>query len=273
MRFASSQTAMRLASGGIVHHWIRGTKFIVYPGESGLTQNIYCGLHEYADMLFLLHTLRSGDLFVDVGANVGSYTLLASGVVGAKSISFEPVPETFQRLTDNALINRLGDRVALHQCGVGAENDEMVFTSDQNCTNHVLAENEERKANDVVVPVRRADEVLNGMSPVMIKIDVEGYETQALRGATKTLGNPTLRAVIMELNGSGERYGFDESAIIRMMQDLGFSTSTYDPFNRVLVPLEGKCLTSGNTLFVRDFEFLQERLASADPIEVNRLSI
>jgi len=43
------------------------------------------------DMGFLLHFLRKDDLFLDVGANIGSYTVLAGGAVGAKSISFEPV--------------------------------------------------------------------------------------------------------------------------------------------------------------------------------------
>ena len=62
---------------------------------TGATGNIYTGLHEFEDMMFLLHLLRPGDIFVDAGANIGSYTVLASAVVGAKSISFEPVPPLF----------------------------------------------------------------------------------------------------------------------------------------------------------------------------------
>jgi hypothetical protein len=43
-----------------------------------MSGNIYAGLHEFGDMAFVLHFLRAGDLFADVGANIGSYTVLAS---------------------------------------------------------------------------------------------------------------------------------------------------------------------------------------------------
>ena len=68
---------------------------------TGATGNIYAGLHEFADMAFTLHFLRPDDLFMDVGANVGSYTLLASGVCKARTISFEPYPETMAALRRN----------------------------------------------------------------------------------------------------------------------------------------------------------------------------
>ena len=57
-------------------------------------------------MLFLLHVLRKDEL-VDVGSNLGSYTILASSVVGSYSYSFEPIPTTFNRLLDNIKINHL----------------------------------------------------------------------------------------------------------------------------------------------------------------------
>jgi hypothetical protein len=81
---------------------------------------------------------------------------------------------------------------------------------------------------------------------------VEGYETLVLRGAEETLSRSSLHSVIMELNGSGKRYGFDESAILEMMQDHGFKTYSYDPLTRSLVNLQGRNLDSGNTLFTRD---------------------
>jgi len=48
---------------------VNGSKFLVKTGETGLTGNIYTGLHEFPDMGFLLHFLRAEDLFVDIGAN------------------------------------------------------------------------------------------------------------------------------------------------------------------------------------------------------------
>src|ERR1700739_1067728 len=81
--------------------WIEGAKLLVSRGMTGATGNIYCGLHEFAEMGFLLHLLRPNDLFLDVGANVGSYTILASRVCGARVIAFEPDPGAAKALRRN----------------------------------------------------------------------------------------------------------------------------------------------------------------------------
>ena len=61
-----------------------------------------------------------------------------------------------------------------------------------------------------------------------------------LEGAQDTLKKETLHSVILELNGSGSRYGYDESQILEMMFDHGFKTYSYNPLNRTLINLEGK---------------------------------
>jgi hypothetical protein len=65
VRFARWQISSRLTGARVVYEWINSSKFYVSHGETGLTQNIYTGLHEFADMAFLLHLLRSTDLFID----------------------------------------------------------------------------------------------------------------------------------------------------------------------------------------------------------------
>src|SRR5476651_2134868 len=86
-------------SGLIIKTFVKPVKFYARKGLTGITGNIYTGLHEFNDMAFLLHFLRPGDCFFDIGANVGSYTLLASGVCKATSIAVEPVNSTFELLT------------------------------------------------------------------------------------------------------------------------------------------------------------------------------
>lgn len=113
------------------------------------------------------------------------------------------------------------------------------------------------------VPVRTLDSVLDGASPALIKMDVEGFETEVLAGAERTLADPDLLAIIMELNGSGSRYGFDEDALHRDLLACGFSTYRYRPFERVLEPLNGARSGGGSTLYVRDAGRLAERVRSA----------
>ena len=268
IRFVKWQLGSRLLPGAIVYDWINGSKFLVKTGETGLTGNIYAGLHEFTDMAYLLHVLRSEDLFIDVGANVGSYTILACSAVGAKGYAFEPIPSTYRRLVENMRLNHLDEKVKCINEGVGAQQGSISFTTASDTTNHALASGEQ--CNNIVnVEVTSLDIALSGESPNLAKIDVEGYETPVLEGAQETLKNQTLHSVIMELNGSGNRYGFDELRILELMFDHGFRTYSYNPLERSLINLEGKNLSSGNTLFIRDKSFVVERIRSSPKFSIH----
>jgi FkbM family methyltransferase len=246
---------------------VDGTKFFVRAGETGLTQNIYTGLQDFEDMGFLLHFIRPSDLFVDVGANAGSYTILAGAARRATVYAIEPVPATFERLRKNISLNGLDTRVKCLNIGVGSERGTIRFTSGMDTVNHVLAKGEDEQ-NSIPVDVLPLDSVLIGETPALIKIDVEGYETPVIAGAKQVLQKESLKGVIMELNGSGARYGWDEANILQAMNDFGFATYRYDPFKRQLEKLRGKSTVSGNTLFLRDETFILERVKAAPLVTV-----
>src|SRR5262245_19141465 len=113
----------------VVVPWVGGIRLAARRGMTGATGNIYAGLHEFADMAFTLHFLRPDDLFLDVGANIGSYTLLASGVCKARTICFEPDPETITLLRRNIDLNGLHGRVVLESAAVGGEEGEVELTA------------------------------------------------------------------------------------------------------------------------------------------------
>jgi len=260
-RYAKWQVGSRLVPGRVLVNWVDGVKFIAGPGEHGLTGNVYSGLHEFDDMAYVLHALDANDWFADVGANAGSYTLLACGVAGAKGYAFEPVPDTYRKLILNLAVNDLLKQVRPLNQGVGAERGVLRFTSGLDCTNHVLAEGEvDERA--VEVPVATLDDSIEQV-PSMMKIDVEGYETMVLRGASKTLADPRLNSVLIELNGAGERYGFSEDAIASMLAETGFQAMKYDPMRRELSPLGAARNRSGNTLYVRDVDSARRKVQSA----------
>ncbi|MBA2238996.1 MAG: FkbM family methyltransferase [Lysobacter sp.] len=267
-RFAKWQVGSRLIQGGIVYDWANSSRFLVRSGETGLTGNIYTGLHEFADMGFLLHFLRNEDLFVDVGANLGSYSILACAAIGARGIAFEPVPSTFSRLVENMRLNNLDERLRCVRKGVSAQQGVIAFTSGMDATNHALASGEQCD-DKVTVETTSLDAALRGENPALIKIDVEGYETLVLAGAREVLDNQGLSAVIMELNGSGARYGFDESGMLDLMLGHGFGTYSYSPLDRSLISLGGKNLNAGNTLFIRNRPFVEDRLRLAPKVSVH----
>lgn len=250
LRFLRWQISSRLRPGPAVVKWVNGARFYVRRGESALTGNLYTGLYEFQEMAFLLHFLRGEDLFADVGANAGSYTLLACAAIGARGIAFEPIPDTFERLVENVRLNGLEERVRCVNAAVGAQDGAIAFSIGSDTTNHALAP-DERTDCMLTVPMTRLDTALREETPALLKIDVEGFETPVIQGAPQVLKRRALHAVIMELNESGARYGFDEAEILSMMRGYGFGTYAYEPFARRLIDLDGKNRDSGNTLFIR----------------------
>lgn len=240
------------------------TKLRLERGMTGATGNFYCGLHEFEEMAFLLHFLRREDTFFDIGANVGSYTVLAAGHVGARTLSFEPIPQTYQMLLKNLQTNQIEHLVTPFNCGLAATPGEMAFTSGLDTMNHVACPDDDF-ARRIDVPLVPLDEIANGISPSCIKIDVEGYEHPVLKGGSKTLESESLKVIILELNGSGARYGFDEEEIKARLSDLDFVPISYEPMNRAI---EAGCDHRPNAIYVRDLEFVNQRLQNADAISL-----
>jgi FkbM family methyltransferase len=252
-RFVSWQLKSRLRRELIVP-WIGGTHLAVRRGMAGATGNIYCGLHEFEDMAFLLHFLRPEDAFADIGANIGSYTILASGVRRARSIAFEPDPDTFAALSRNIALNRLDVLVRRQQCALGPQEGKIEFTIGLDTLNRVATAT---AGPTRIVTMDTLDHALAGERPSLLKLDVEGFEGEVIRGAAETLSNSELKAVITE----------DRSPpVTDILQGLGFVEQSYDPFTRRLQRVrEGH---RHNALFVRDKDFVQQRLTNATRVGV-----
>src|SRR5687768_4318764 len=196
----------------VVHPLIGNTKINMGKNDKAALVNYYTGLYEFEDMCFMLHYLRENDLMIDVGANIGVFSLLASGHSGCKSIAFEPIPATFQSLTENIKLNNFQHKIAANNNGLGGTDGVLNFTNAaENCINRVADASD---TNVIPVQVKRLDDMVSADSNIasmILKIDVEGFETEVLKGAGRLLNDPMLKAIIIELNGSGEQFGFDEN--------------------------------------------------------------
>jgi FkbM family methyltransferase len=260
-RWLTWQIGSRLVPGPIAVNFVNNTVLLVAPGMTGATGNVYTGLHEFNDMSFALHLLRPAEIFVDVGANVGVYTVLAGGI-GAQCISIEPVKSSFKHLLLNVHLNGIDTLVDARNVGIGSQKGTLKFTQGLDALNHVVMSG----ANGAAladVEADTLDNVVGESQPVLLKIDVEGYETEVIAGAENVLSKKSLLAVIMELNGSGRRYGYDEEVIYQRMLDYGFTPCSYVPVERSLKALNGKNKRAGNTLFIRDLKAVTHRLAAA----------
>lgn len=238
--------------------YVNGSLLLARRGHAGATGNWYNGLHEPDDMAFALHLLRPGDLFIDVGANLGSYTILAAAGVGAEVIAFEPVPETFDMLKRNVGINDVHALVTAHQLGISDCKGVLRFTAHLDAMNHVASDiNEEGPI--ILVNVEKLDTICQGRTPKLLKIDVEGHEQSVIDGASSTLSEQSLIAVIMETNAIGERADLGSERLIASMAAHGFSPYLYDWMSRKLRPGIGTC----NTIFLRNVKAAQTICTSA----------
>jgi FkbM family methyltransferase len=252
------QIASRLLEGPIALPFVDNTFLFATQGMSGATGNWYCGLYEVAEMAFTLHFLREGDEFLDIGANIGSYTILAAGVSRANVISIEPIPDTMNHLKRNINLNSVADRVKCVCMGLSSQEGILNFSKNLDAMNHIL----EPDSSEIglQVSVTTVDKLIGSNVPKLIKLDVEGHEYPVLKGAHRTLSDPKLLVLIIETNNSGIRYGYSNQDVITLMEGYGFKPVWYDPYNRKIIDQD---LSQENTLFIRNQSEVEERIRSA----------
>lgn len=154
----------------------------------------------------ILETLDLGDTFVDVGANVGLFSLAARKAVGAdgRVLAIEPDPRAREELEANLRLNAFGD-VSVVDCAVGAGSGTLTLRLAKQLGHSTAVADFTGidTVREVVVPVMALDDVLRqARVPVtsvrLVKIDVEGLEYEVLRGAEEVLRSASV--MIMEVN-------------------------------------------------------------------------
>lgn len=146
--------------------------------------------------------------------------------------------------------------------GLGDEIGFLSMTSSQDTTNHIVIGKTQHPI--VRVEMSTLDEIVQNLNPVLIKIDVEGWETKVLQGGLEALNKSSLAALIIELNESGGKYGYSDSTIVTLLAGMNFKPYFYDPVNRVLTALLGKNTKGGNTIFIKNKKQISKNLLSAE---------
>ena len=212
-----------------LHLW-DGMMLRCYPDSASASLALYCaGRPDWHEMAFMARYLRPGDGFVDVGANVGVYTLFARSLIGAagRLEAFEPGAKASQRLRENLALNGVTDQVRVHACAVGAESGVVRFTNSQDATNAIVTESTESPADSIEMPCARLDDVLTGQY-AMGKMDIEGAEPLALQGAEHMLAAQNPPVWLLEVNGACQRYGWSEEELAAWLGQRGYDLALYD---------------------------------------------
>ena len=158
----------------------------------------------------LITHCKSNDIkfnhILDIGAWVGTWTMAMNSFCG-KVIAFEPDPVHYECLVKNC-----SEDVETHQLAVGNE-EKMISLSDDDFTQA------KRVMGDGNIPMVTIDS-LNLDDVDLIKIDVEGYEMEVLKGADQTLKN--VEYLMIELNNNSKKYGSSNLEIEKYLKKMEF---------------------------------------------------
>lgn len=194
-----------------------GQKFGYSYRHFGCTGNLdWTGGAEDETRATLFAEARRGDVFYDIGAHGGVYSLTWLARVGGEVHSFEPQPDELLR---NFALNGRGTE-HVHAVALGDEAGSVRMTSRERSSNHVDA-----VAGDIEVPIACLDdyvETLGLPDPQWIKIDIEGMELPALRGARRLLERAQ-PVVVCEINHLYDRFGSSLTGLIDFMAGAGYA--------------------------------------------------
>ena len=184
----------------------------------------------HTQRLFQL-ALRPGDVFVDIGANIGMTVLVACRCVGPRGrvVAFEPNPAVFARLRGHVEINGLGAMTDLRNRGLaevaGALELHVPLHTGEASFAPLATDQGGNPARAVRVAVGVGDEELAGLpgAPMFIKIDVEGFEPRVLTGLRRTLAARRAAVVTEAVPAHLERAGSSLGALFALMHEAGYA--------------------------------------------------
>ena len=245
--------------------FVEGTRLHINLGQTISTGNYYVGLLEFEEMAFTLHFLNKNDTFFDIGANIGVYSILASGVIMSSSIAFEPIASTFLALQKNIALNQLQNKIQAFNIGLAETNGKLNFTTNLDAKNHIATTNEaSMKIKEI--EVKTLNEFIK-FQPNLIKADVEGYEEFILKGGRDIRANESLKAIIIEVNHEGHRYNVEENSIHNILTFYNFRLYSYNPFKRELCEIQN-LTNKDNRIYIRDFQEVFNRIKKSPSYSV-----
>jgi len=218
---------------------------IVLDKHNLISKAIYLDKFETFETNYVAQTLNKGDIFIDVGANIGLFTIIASNKIGSNGrvYAFEPTSETYGKLIKNIKINQSKNVVCKN---VAVSNREgKAYISINGSENSALNSIVSSSGNTAIceeIQCIALDEFFqeNKISGIikLIKIDVEGWELPVLQGMLQELkvAKPEL---IIEVNENNYRnVGYEVEDILNLLEQSNYNIYEFDdqgeliPFSR-----------------------------------------
>lgn len=213
----------------------------------------------------MLALLREGDLFVDIGAFLGAYSIIAANR-GATVHAFEPSSKNRAPLTRAIKMNGYMDRVTIHSVAVANHRGEAFFSNSWGSGNRLLDESGHDDTARQVVQVCRLDDISSPFEVrelAVLKIDAEGFDIDVLKGGRSFLERHDPVLIVEFWEGGGN--------IRAWLTTTDYSVYTYDYTKRKLVGAVVNDKMDGNLIACteRRRTIIDDRLANAPRIALD----
>jgi FkbM family methyltransferase len=197
------------------YRWIRYHRYV---------NGYWLGIYELPLQEAIIRELKSGDVFYDIGANAGFFSLLASKYVGpnGRVYAFEPLPENIQAIRGNFGVNAV-ETCELVEAAVTNNNGTIDFFQSADSSMASIFNNKDQTGSISVSAITLDDFVHNHRSPNLIKMDIEGAELLALQGGINLLTQSERPRLLIELHG--EEVGIN---VKNYLTDLGYTLLNTD---------------------------------------------
>jgi FkbM family methyltransferase len=199
---------------------LKGLKIEVNPYiDKGVESALFfTGTYEAGTLSFIENHLNEGDCFVDIGANIGLMSLTASKCVGDSGVvvSCEPNPSTIEILERNLSLNKSKNITIVKKAIGSTQSTAMIYPNwhiNRGGASLIRKGNNEQ---GVEVEVTTLDNLIDELKlkPKMLKIDVEGFEFEVLKGATELILGNTPPIIIIEISSERQTAGGSVHSIL-----------------------------------------------------------
>jgi FkbM family methyltransferase len=183
----------------------------------------------------MLDAVGEEDVLYDIGANIGVLSVILGRRTGGRAFAFEPEPRNFESLVENLRINGLDGRVEARRLALGDEvgEVELFVRGEAGEGRHSIAASE-GSTGSIRVPLTTVSHFARetGVSPDVVKIDVEGAEGRVLAGMEALIRERPPREIFLELHAKGEHDqvpGPEPSTVDEWLTARGYVCAWADP--------------------------------------------
>lgn len=212
-------------SGKLIIQTLHGVKLLIDPAkDKGVELALYqTGTYEKGTIQLLGDFLKKGSVFMDIGANIGLMSTIASKIVGEKGhvYAVEANPKTIEVLRHNCAIN-LCENIEILSIALASEKGSAILYENWNVNRGGASLISQGDEHGITVSKERLDDLFSPDSPVhLVKIDVEGFELEVLKGGVEWLKTQQPVFIIEVSTQRSNQEGATPESIMSFVAELG----------------------------------------------------